>query len=134
MTATGIPLRADSQASPRASSDPSVARASTPSTSAASPTARRTALHGDPPSVRAILGALHARQRLTGADLREVSGLPRRTVYQALRILRERGDVQQRKSLHDTRQTYFWLVAAPGGRAPGFPQHDGEPQAASASL
>jgi DNA-binding MarR family transcriptional regulator len=53
---------------------------------------------------------------MTGADLRAVSGLPRRTVYSALRILRERGAVHQRKSLHDTRQTYFWLTEFAGSR------------------
>lgn len=63
----------------------------------------------DPPSVRLVLGALQDGGRLTGAELRAASGLPRRTVYQALRVLRERGDVQFRKSLQDTRQSYFWL-------------------------
>lgn len=69
------------------------------------PPARR-----DPPSVRTVLGVLQLGRRMTGAELRQVSGLPRRTVYQALRVLRERGVVQQRKSLQDTRQSYFWLA------------------------
>ena len=64
----------------------------------------------DPPSVRLVLGVLQLGRRLTGAEVREVSGLPRRTVYQALRVLRERGVVQMRKSLQDTRQSYFWLA------------------------
>jgi DNA-binding transcriptional ArsR family regulator len=66
----------------------------------------------DPPSVRLVLGALQMGRRLTGAQLREASGLPRRTVYQALRVLRERGVVLYRKSLQDTRQSYFWLAEA----------------------
>ena len=69
-----------------------------------------TATRPDPPSVRLVLGALQAGRRLTGAELRAASGLPRRTVYQALRVLRERGEVQFRKSLQDTRQSYFWLA------------------------
>ena len=64
----------------------------------------------DPPSVRLVLGALRESGRLTGAQLRQRSGLPRRTVYQALRLLRERGAVRHRKSLQDTRQSYFWLA------------------------
>jgi len=47
---------------------------------------------------------------MTGADLRVVSGLPRRTIYEALRTLRERGVVKERQSLRDTRQKFFWLV------------------------
>jgi DNA-binding transcriptional ArsR family regulator len=67
----------------------------------------------DPPSVRLVLGALRESGRLTGAQLRQRSGLPRRTVYQALRLLRERGAVRHRKSLQDTRQSYFWLADGP---------------------
>lgn len=64
----------------------------------------------DPPSVRTVLGVLQLGRRVTAAELRQLSGLPRRTVYQALRVLRERGAVHQRRSLQDTRQSYFWLA------------------------
>ena len=63
--------------------------------------------------MRLVLGALRESGRLTGAQLRQRSGLPRRTVYQALRLLRERGAVRHRKSLQDTRQSYFWLADGP---------------------
>lgn len=46
---------------------------------------------------------------MTGKEIREATGLPRRTVYTALRRLREMGMLQERSSLKDTRQTYFWL-------------------------
>ncbi len=68
------------------------------------------------PSVRAILDTLQDGRPRTGADIRAVSGLPRRTVYAALRTLRERGLLMQRASLHDTRQTYFWLARDDGKR------------------
>ena len=58
---------------------------------------------------------------MTGADICETAGLPRRTVYAALRKLRGHGIVQQRQSLRDTRQTYFWLVTPP---TPSFVQGD----------
>jgi DNA-binding MarR family transcriptional regulator len=68
----------------------------------------------DAPSVRTVLDTLRGREPMTGAAVREASGLPRRTVYAALRTLRERGVLMQRASLHDTRQTYFWLVGTAG--------------------
>lgn len=63
----------------------------------------------DPPSIRTVLDVLHERPRLTGAQLRAASGLPRRTIYQALRVLCDRGTVLRRTSLQDSRQTYYWL-------------------------
>ncbi|MEA3166201.1 MAG: Sugar-specific transcriptional regulator TrmB [Thermoplasmata archaeon] len=78
------------------------------------PIAPDPAIAPDPrPSVRVVLGTLLVGRPLTGAEVRERSGLPRRTVYQALRILREQGLVRQRSSLQDTRQSYFWLVGQP---------------------
>lgn len=65
----------------------------------------------DAPSVRTV-GAVLQRGRMTAKELRLASGLPRRTIYRALSILREEGLVQQRRSLQDSRQSYFWLVAA----------------------
>lgn len=54
---------------------------------------------------------------MTAADLRNASALPRRTIYQALRVLREGGLVHHRRSLQDTRQTYFWLADAAAAAA-----------------
>jgi hypothetical protein len=71
----------------------------------------------DAPSVRAVLAALQCDHAMTGADLRVASGLPRRTVYSALRVLRARGVLRQRLSLHDTRQTFFWLAREPDAAA-----------------
>lgn len=62
------------------------------------------------PSVRTILGILRGHTPMTGKQLREESGLPRRTVYTALRRLREMGLLKERPSLRDSRQTYFWVV------------------------
>lgn len=62
------------------------------------------------PSVRTILGLLEGHAPMTGKQLREQSGLPRRTVYTALRRLREMGLLKERPSLRDSRQTYFWIA------------------------
>lgn len=62
-----------------------------------------------PRSVETVLCHLHRHQAMTGKELREATGLPRRTVYSALKRIREMGLLQERLSLQDTRQTYFWL-------------------------
>ena len=62
-----------------------------------------------PPSVAAILHQLEGHAPMTGKELREATGLPRRTIYTALRRLREMGILEERSSLKDTRQTYFWI-------------------------
>jgi hypothetical protein len=67
----------------------------------------------------AVLAALQDGARMTGAELCQAARLPRRTVYEALRRLRERGVLHQRGSLHDSRQTYFWLAEAEPAPAPG---------------
>jgi DNA-binding MarR family transcriptional regulator len=82
--------------------------------------ARRAVHPVDAPSVHAV-GAVLQRGRMTAKDLRLASGLPRRTIYRALSILCEEGLVQQRRSLQDSRQSYFWLVAA--GRPPASNLH-----------
>ncbi len=61
-----------------------------------------------PDSVRTVVDALCGR-RLTMKDLQDESGLARRTVYGALRRLREMGYVEARPNLQDTRQTWFSL-------------------------
>jgi DNA-binding MarR family transcriptional regulator len=62
-----------------------------------------------PASVQTILGAMAGHAPMTGKEIREATGLPRRTVYTALRRIREMGLLKERQSLRDTRQTYFWL-------------------------
>lgn len=60
-------------------------------------------------STQAILDRLRGHPPMTGKQIREATGLPRRTVYTALRKLRELGLIRDGPSLRDTRQTYFWL-------------------------
>lgn len=62
-----------------------------------------------PASVQIILSKLQGHKPMTGKELREATGLPRRTIYTALRKLRELGVLRERQSLRDTRQTYFWI-------------------------
>ena len=78
-------------------------------------------LEGAPASVQAIVHELRGHAPMTGKELREATGLPRRTVYTALRRLREMGLLQERSSLKDTRQTYFWL----DGDAANWTPHPG---------
>ncbi len=66
------------------------------------------------PSVSHVMRALGERQPMTVADLRARSGLPRRTISAALGILRRRGELRERPSLRDARQTYYWLDPPPG--------------------
>ena len=63
-----------------------------------------------PPSTESVLCALNGHNPMTGAELQELTHLPRRTVYEALRQLRAFGVLKERPSLRDTRQTYFWLA------------------------
>ena len=67
-------------------------------------------LQAAPASVQAIVHELSTHAPMTGKEIREATGLPRRTVYTALRRLRGMGLLQERSSLKDTRQTYFWLA------------------------
>lgn len=62
-----------------------------------------------PESVQTILSQLSGHKPMTGKEIREATGLPRRTVYTALRRLREMGLLKEKASLRDTRQTYFWV-------------------------
>jgi predicted transcriptional regulator len=62
-----------------------------------------------PTSVQTILCQLYGHPPMTGKQLREATGLPRRTIYTALRKLRDLGLLEERQSLRDTRQTYFWV-------------------------
>lgn len=62
-----------------------------------------------PPSAQAIYCALFEHDPMTGAQIREATGLPRRTVYSALQRLKDAGVLHSQLSLRDTRQTYFWV-------------------------
>jgi len=75
-------------------------------------------LEGAPASVQAIVHQLAGHAPMTGKEIREATGLPRRTVYTALRRLREMGLLKERSSLKDTRQTYFWLNEDTGNWTP----------------
>jgi DNA-binding MarR family transcriptional regulator len=75
-------------------------------------------LEGAPASVQAIVHQLAGHAPMTGKEIREATGLPRRTVYTALRRLREMGLLGERSSLKDTRQTYFWLNESTGHWTP----------------
>jgi len=63
-----------------------------------------------PPSVQEVFCTLYQHDPMTGQQLRETTGLPRRTVYEALRRLKQLGMLRERASLKDTRQTYFWIT------------------------
>lgn len=71
-----------------------------------------------PFSVSVVMEALATRAPMTGKELREYTGLPRRTTYTALRRLREQGLLQEKASLRDTRQTYYWLAPSAAALLP----------------
>jgi predicted transcriptional regulator len=62
-----------------------------------------------PPSVQTVYCAMYGQKPMTGRQLRDATHLPRRTIYAALQRLRELGVIQERASLRDTRQTYYWV-------------------------
>ncbi len=68
-------------------------------------------------SVQRILDFLQGHSPMTGKQLRENLNLPRRTLYTALQRLRELGLLAERRSLKDSRQTYFWIPSPPTGTA-----------------
>lgn len=68
-----------------------------------------------PPSVQSVYCAMYGHAPMTGAQLRESTHLPRRTIYAALQKLKELGMLNERPSLRDTRQTYYWVAAEPNG-------------------
>ena len=65
-----------------------------------------------PPTVKTVADLLAHHAAMTGAQIREETGLPRRTVYSALQRLKALGILRERPSLKDTRQTYFWISEA----------------------
>lgn len=60
-------------------------------------------------AVEKVVHELNTHHPLTGKQLREATGLPRRTLYTALQKLKELGLVKAQLSLRDSRQSYFWL-------------------------
>lgn len=62
-----------------------------------------------PPSVAKVLCTLGAHAPMTHKDIQEATGLPRRTLYSALKRLQQEGLVRQQVNLRDARQNYFWL-------------------------
>ncbi len=62
-----------------------------------------------PDSVRTVAQHLCREGRLTLKDLQTQSGLARRTVYGALRRLRDMGLVREAPNLRDTRQHWYAL-------------------------
>jgi DNA-binding MarR family transcriptional regulator len=71
-----------------------------------------------PPSVQSVYCTLYGHDPMTGQQLREQTGLPRRTVYAALQRLKEVGVLRERPSLRDTRQTYYWVAGSEPVRVP----------------
>ncbi len=69
------------------------------------------------PSVQTVYCTLYNSDPQTGKQLREATGLPRRTVYAALEKLRTMGMLHEQLSLRDARQTYFWLEDGPSAAA-----------------
>ena len=70
-----------------------------------------------PPSVQTVYCAMYGQKPMTGRQLRDATHLPRRTIYAALQRLRELGVIQERASLRDTRQTFYWVA----GQGPALP-------------
>lgn len=81
-----------------------------------------------PPSVQTVYCTLYGQQPMTGRQLRDATHLPRRTIYAALHRLRELGVIQERASLRDTRQTFYWVAGkAEAAAQPAAPQPVGPP-------
>lgn len=87
-------------------------------------------LRSAPASVQTVLRELTGHAPMTGKELREATGLPRRTIYTALSKLRQLGILEERSSLKDTRQTYFWV---PSQRVPAAAPPSGMPDQAAAT-
>src|ERR1041385_2488800 len=64
----------------------------------------------DASSVRSVLALLQTDHALTGKEIRTRSGLPRRTVYSALRVVSGGGVVVPGPGLRDTGQPLFWVA------------------------
>ncbi len=62
-----------------------------------------------PESVHRVVDTLCEHERMTMKEVQTDCGLARRTVYGALRKLRDMGLVQELPNLRDTRQSWYVL-------------------------
>lgn len=62
-----------------------------------------------PESAQTVFCQLYHHRPMTGKQLREATGLPRRTLYTALQRLKETGVLKEQVSLRDSRQSFYWL-------------------------
>jgi len=67
-------------------------------------------LHGVPPSAKYIFRLLLSEGEMTQKEIIEATGLPTRTVRNALRILKEKGVISSRTYLKDARQSIYFLL------------------------
>jgi len=66
-------------------------------------------LEGVPPSAKYIFKLLLTEGEMTQKELIESTGLPNRTVRNALRIMKEKGIIMQRAYLKDARQSIYFV-------------------------
>ncbi len=64
-----------------------------------------------PPSAQTVFDFVKSHPGCTGKDVKEGTGLPRRTVYSATEKLKEHGLVDARGSLSDSRQEKYFTTA-----------------------
>lgn len=62
-----------------------------------------------PESARRVLDAVIRFAPVTHADLRDLTGIPARTIRYAVRRLRDEGIIDSRCSLQDCRTCYFFI-------------------------
>jgi len=62
-----------------------------------------------PESAQTVFCRLYQHKPMTGKQIREATGLPRRTLYTALQRLKETGVLKEQVSLRDSRQSFYWL-------------------------
>ncbi len=67
-------------------------------------------LEGVPPSAKYIFKLLHAEGGLTQSEIISATGLPSRTVRNALSILKKKGLIDSSPYLHDARKSTYFLV------------------------
>ena len=67
-------------------------------------------LEGAPPSAKYIFKLLLSEGEMTQKEIIESTGLPNRTVRNALRILKEKGVIRQRPYLKDARQSIYFVA------------------------
>ena len=67
-------------------------------------------LEGVPPSAKYIFKLLHTEGEMTQREIVQGTGLPSRTVRNALGILKEKGIISQRPYLKDARQSIYFVA------------------------